>query len=299
MRVILHIGPHKTGTTAIQTFMAANAELLSCRGIRYPIPTDGSHNHHEVAHAFRQPSLRGPMMTRLRRALDESASTGCSTFVLSSEMFVEHEIPIHDIVEATAGHEVSVIAYLRSPDGLWASAYSQLVIEPEARRTARIDEDPPPYDCTYSTVLCKWMHHFRPGTMVLAPFDRTQWPGGSLLRDFLGMAGAQDGIFEECDASVIDRNPSLPAVLTEIIRRANASALMTPQRHTALVARARRLAARLPRERRRPERLRDGAARARAFELLEPWLETYRPYYRPGFDDSFLRIAPKPGGVNA
>ncbi|MBU3682904.1 MAG: hypothetical protein FGM39_02595 [Phycisphaerales bacterium] len=291
MKVILHIGPHKTGTTAIQTFLTANAGTLARHGIRYPRPIDGTHNHHAVAHGLRQPSLRAQTADWIRAMLDESESMGCRTCVLSSEMFAEHGIPIEALDECMPGHELSVLAYVRRPDHMWASAYSQLVIEPEARRTARIVDEPLPYDCGYSTVFLKWMSLLSPGRLVLAPFDRAQWPEGSLLRDFLAMAGAPDPLFAECDASANDPNASLPAVLVEAIRVANASGRFSAKEHGELVERARRLAKRFPRMLRRPPRLPRGAPVRRAFDMLDPWLHAYRPYYRPGFDDSFLRIA--------
>ena len=288
MRLFLHIGPHKTGTTAIQGLLSRNAGLLERHGIRYPRPVDGSHNHHFVAHGLREPSLREATMGWIRTTLDESESMGCRACVLSSEMFVEHGIPIRLLSDWGAGRETIAIAYIRRPDQMWASAYSQLVVEPGVRRSARIVQPPLPYDCSLSSVLRKWMRRFPPGRLVLAPFEPAQWPGGNLLRDFLGMIGAPEDLFERCDPSPHDANASLPSILTEAIRVANATGRIGPEAHAKLVERARRIAGRLPRALRRPARL-DARAARQAFDMLEPWLPAYRPYYRAGFDDSFLR----------
>ena len=36
MKIVFHIGADKTGSTAIQQFLAQNIELLSVAGIEYP-----------------------------------------------------------------------------------------------------------------------------------------------------------------------------------------------------------------------------------------------------------------------
>ena len=38
MKLILHIGTHKTGSTALQQFLSANPHSLSDRGIHYAVP---------------------------------------------------------------------------------------------------------------------------------------------------------------------------------------------------------------------------------------------------------------------
>ena len=38
MKLILHIGTHKTGSTALQQFLSANPRSLSDRGVHYAVP---------------------------------------------------------------------------------------------------------------------------------------------------------------------------------------------------------------------------------------------------------------------
>ena len=40
-KLILHIGQHKTGSKALQSFLAWNAERLRERGVLYPMPPGG------------------------------------------------------------------------------------------------------------------------------------------------------------------------------------------------------------------------------------------------------------------
>jgi hypothetical protein len=288
MNLLLHIGPHKTGTTAIQTFMRSNDELLAQHGIAYPkVPSD-EYNHHAVVHGLRSPGLKDELLAWMLDVLALADRRGCCTCVLSSEMFVEGGIDIAGLVRSLSGVDIRVVAYIRRPDEMWASAFSQLVVEPTVRRTERIDRSPLPYDCGYSTVFCKWMDHFGPDRMQLAPFDRRQWPGGNLLRDFLSMIGAPPDLFEHCSTDAVAYRRSLPAILTAAIRHANACGRVSDGGHARLVRAMDQLAPKLPRFMSHPARLHSRRARRRCIEMLEPWMDRYRPYFRPGFDESFL-----------
>ena len=50
--MLLHTGLHKTGTTALQSFLSTAAEELSTRGLLYPMagrPPDFPDGHHNIA----------------------------------------------------------------------------------------------------------------------------------------------------------------------------------------------------------------------------------------------------------
>ena len=291
MILLLHIGPHKTGTTAIQTFMRSNDELLAQHGIAYPKVPSGEFNHHAVVHGLRTRGLKDGVKAWMLETLALADRCGSRTCVLSSEMFVEDRIDIADLVRSLSGVDVRVVAYIRRPEDMWASAFSQLVVEPTVRRTERIDRSPLPYDCSYSTVFCKWMDHLGPDRMQLAPFDRRQWPGENLLHDFLSMIGAPPSLFEKCSTAAVAHNRSLPAILTAAIRCANASGIVSATGHARLVRAMGQLAPKLPGFMSQPARLSSTSARRRCIEMLEPWIGRYRPYFRPGFDEGFLASA--------
>lgn len=288
MKIILHIGPHKTGTTAIQEFLYQHAARLARSGIHYPNPGADDRNHHGLVIGLRTPTLYETTVEALRQIVWRGRRAGYHTCIFSSEVFVEHEVPIHTIQDIFAGCEVHVLAYLRRPDHLWASAYAQLVKEVAMRRTQRIDEDPVPYDCSYATVLPKWMEHFAPGRMMLAPFDPPQWAGGDLCQDFLRMIGFEQAL--PTPATMGDaRNQSLPGTLLEALRVTNEAAQLPDDLHQQLVERLEALARAFPQAFGPPVQLPTAELRRQSFALLEPLLEVYRPYYRPGFDDAFLR----------
>ena len=52
MKLVLHIGTHKTGTTALQQFSHANRKLLAARGFHYATPPHGLQHSNLVANAL-------------------------------------------------------------------------------------------------------------------------------------------------------------------------------------------------------------------------------------------------------
>ena len=77
MKYILHIGTHKTASTLIQSFLAANQDLLLAQGIDFPViceAEDGPKRHHELVKIFKRnrngdaPAFYASHMVGLSRA---------------------------------------------------------------------------------------------------------------------------------------------------------------------------------------------------------------------------------------
>ena len=84
MRVILHAGTHKTGTTTLQEVMAANRTWLRARGVVFPeLPGCGA-SHNVFAHrlALADDSGRAELRRQIAAAADPDA-----TLLLSAEEF--------------------------------------------------------------------------------------------------------------------------------------------------------------------------------------------------------------------
>ncbi|WP_433450289.1 hypothetical protein ACQPXS_17780 [Streptomyces sp. CA-142005] len=103
---LLHIGPHKTGTTAIQgALLAAKDRLPEC-GVEFPAHT--RHPMEAALAACARPAMMGdavPTDRRWRRLLDQVAATGGRTSVISSEFFADArgDATIARIVEQLGG----------------------------------------------------------------------------------------------------------------------------------------------------------------------------------------------------
>lgn len=103
-RLIIHVGTHKTGTTAIQAFLAANRERLDAMGVVYPDATRFGLGkiagiHHGVAAALARAESPGdpfpePLL-RFRAHLRDRLAGG-DAVILSSEAFYRHVLPEGD-----------------------------------------------------------------------------------------------------------------------------------------------------------------------------------------------------------
>jgi len=141
VRIVLHIGAEKTGTTAIQGFCAAIAAALRRRGVLYP---DGfgyrKHTDLTAAVTGSEALLRrtgaGPNADPARFADDVMARLAAAvraarpdTLLLSSEHMSsrisnpEHLARLHTML-AEFSDDVRVVVYLRRQDELLLSLYS-------------------------------------------------------------------------------------------------------------------------------------------------------------------------------
>ncbi|MDV6344296.1 hypothetical protein [Nitrosomonas sp. Is37] len=124
-QLYLHIGTHKTGTTALQHYLSHNRDVLETTGWLYPrsgCPQRGvNYGHHDVAWSFLG---RGEFdIGVLREEIDRSK---CSKIILSSEEFEFCRDP-KPIAQAFNGLDVWVIVYFRRQDDLVLSAFNQNV----------------------------------------------------------------------------------------------------------------------------------------------------------------------------
>lgn len=125
----VHAGTHKTGTTAIQTFMAMNEPALVQAGILWPrsgrVTRWGSENtgHHNLAWELGAFSRFMPEEGTFEDALNEIAAAKSNVIALSSEDFYWlHDKPNSLVVLrnglAALGYVPKIILYLRAQNEL-------------------------------------------------------------------------------------------------------------------------------------------------------------------------------------
>lgn len=133
MRLLIHAGVHRTGSTSIQRLLAANRPALAARGIVYP--GDGPH-HQALAGELRRGNFeRHPVLATLAAAREVAGEAG--TVVLSGEDFSSLKRlgwlpPLLDHAE------LRVLFYLRRQDHWLMSWYSQHVGWPLHERKSRM-----------------------------------------------------------------------------------------------------------------------------------------------------------------
>jgi hypothetical protein len=88
MRIFLHVGPHKTGTTSVQLWMSKNSKhFLQTYGIYYPEVVDNGPGHAEIAWDTLGIHGRPVKPDLLRKVVESGASLGANAIFLSSEEF--------------------------------------------------------------------------------------------------------------------------------------------------------------------------------------------------------------------
>ncbi len=89
VRLAVHVGPHKTGSTSVQRALAAARETLATQGVWYPPSLPGASWPEQHADAWIM--LRDGRAVDFDRWLDdcreEATTRGCDTLLLSSENF--------------------------------------------------------------------------------------------------------------------------------------------------------------------------------------------------------------------
>jgi len=212
----LHIGTHKTGTSALQTFMALRIEALKKKGVRYISAGMGAGRQH---HAYAW-SLRGDegysldIWDAMRRELAEEHYP---MDVLSSEAFWFSDPAL--VKEQVAGiDDVRVVIYLRRQDKYLQSLYKQTVV---GGRKLDFDDWCGKFHFRgdYLSVIRQWAAVFGPRALILRPYERDGATVNSIA-DFFSVLGVD--VEEELRARGEKmRNPSPRRELLDYIRALN------------------------------------------------------------------------------
>jgi hypothetical protein len=124
---LVHIGPHKTGTTAIQGALHLARERLAAQGVVYP--GRGRQPLWPVLAVTSQPALRGephPEITYWDHLVRDISAAGDQRVVLSSEFFAEaDDTTARRVVEDLGGASVHVVVTLRSLTRILPSQWQQ------------------------------------------------------------------------------------------------------------------------------------------------------------------------------
>lgn len=195
MKLILHIGMPKAGSTALQhTLRAAAPELLS-HGICYPADNGLPKNHNMLVCGFLQTEtlprlfrqIYGDDTRRMRRdfkaflaALRKRVEASkAHTIILSGEMLfrkigVRKRDTLQKIFEPIAD-EITIVAYVRSPAKFYMSQVQQVL------KASHMIIAPKP--TAYRVPLKAW--EMLAETIRVIPYEREQFHGQDIARDFL------------------------------------------------------------------------------------------------------------------
>jgi hypothetical protein len=130
MKMLLHIGAHKTGSSSVQFFMHQNYAKLLDMGILYPQSGISRFGHHPLALSCKPKQRQSEKVGlgldgELDAILREIGSSPAERCVLSSEeFFVTDPQKIERVASALSGHDVRILAFVRRPDTMFMSIYT-------------------------------------------------------------------------------------------------------------------------------------------------------------------------------
>ncbi len=199
--VYLHIGMHKTGTTAIQNFFALNREVLKEKGVLYP---GDLVTHHEIGWEVRRTSVIDNLTGEnswTRKILDEISRSGLPVAVLSSETFVEIRTiapRLKQAIDRILGDsaEIKILFYCRRQDHSLQSAYQQK-IQPWAKNPLTIPisefirDTRSLQEWDYYEKLEPWRTAFGRDAIIVRVYEKEQFYQQDLIRDFLHVIGLE------------------------------------------------------------------------------------------------------------
>ncbi len=241
MRLILHIGTHKTGTTSIQKFLSAHHEELARRGVWYPgydiIGERPHYAHLHFAHGLAEQKSSRIDLSMAQQFAREVALRACDydLTIISAEPFYRHRLPavphsdatyvqarrryIDRVREAFSAFDVELAVVLRRQDQFAQSLYNEHVKVTSYRESflSFVDQRRPLFD--YLSQIGLWEEKF-PDISLQIFEDLVQSEHG-LVKGFLNYFGVRADDL----AQPALENESLPLPLLAYKRALNKSTL--------------------------------------------------------------------------
>ena len=203
MRVILHIGTEKTGTTTIQEFLHRNKAGLGEQGILVPISADApkSSNHRKLAvygcndsnkddgrvslGIVSMPKFRA---TFERDFLEECSKSGCDTLILSGEhcssrLQSEEEVRRLKSLLDKVG-QTTILLYLRRQEEMWRSWYSTAVSLGSHENFSAPSPLLRGKLLDYQALCRRWAKVFGASAIRVRVFSESEFVDQDLLHDF-------------------------------------------------------------------------------------------------------------------
>lgn len=229
-RLLLHIGPMKTGSTAIQTALGENRKVLRQQGILALQPCNSSFLHGVVANLLKQrplSPLQDQKLTRLRQDLANTRA-GDQTLLLSGELLGQglDQQGIELLIELLRQtcpqpiEEIQAVCYLRSQDELSVSLASTKL------RSGRISHPCHGKPFSYAAMLKAWAQVLGRQQVHPRRYERSNWEAGDVVADFASFLGVTYELLRTRSQQV--RNPSLNLQAQGLLERL---ALAMRERH--------------------------------------------------------------------
>jgi hypothetical protein len=192
--IYLHIGRHKTGTSALQQLLRKNRKALAEHGYNYLPPVRGGAGNPTLALAL-TPEKVAAADPAQRAIYEEELEVSGRRLRHKGHAVVSSEAFQHTPPEAAAGFfpvgDTRVIVYLREQLDYVLSAYAQFV-QAQTTRLAFMDFACR-VDVRYDGFLAGWAQAFGRELITARPYVRERLKQGDVRYDFLDVIGADPG----------------------------------------------------------------------------------------------------------
>lgn len=218
MELIIHLGIHKTGTSALQKAFSENRKLLLENGVLFPesfqselnLPSvsDATAGHRKFDSVLINP-YNETSVKKIEKLKNFAIKNNASKIILSSETFFAPRVKIHpEFGKFADSHfeNFKVVLYLRRPDSWAESMYREVLCWPRRRETRS-------YNKFCMEFLKEWLFFgervrklsnvFAPGTIDVISFDDLEEGITDNFKKYLGLGHLRQ---------ILDTktNPSLP-----------------------------------------------------------------------------------------
>ncbi len=228
-KLYLHIGIEKTGTSAIQRFLAINSQELLKNDFLYPeIGRWHDKSHHGIAFSITQNNLWDKSIVNveimLEKVLEEFNASKASNLIISTEVlrryYLNDNFEIFKQWVSKNFDELHLIIYLREQISWLSSMYNQLIKDPNVRYYKGVDEFIDEYKvmADFYSLLTSWELALK-GIEYQIHAISYQPKDQSVLNDFLNVLDVDKNNFNDDEHSSV--NPSLKRPAFDLIRHFN------------------------------------------------------------------------------
>ncbi|BBM87496.1 hypothetical protein [Candidatus Uabimicrobium amorphum] len=214
MELYLHIGLHKTGSSAIQTFLTRNRLKLFEHGWLYPDIALHGNAHHFLAAPYREKSHQPRNWDGRKRLFDlKKLMAKCprKKVLLSSEFFcgIQNVELLKNDLQKIGFTSIKIIIYLRRQDEVLESSYNQVIKVQNDIHKFRVHFQ----KMNWLLFLKKWEEQFSPENLIVRTYQKQ-----NIVDSFLKIIDLQDIEWQKEQEQV---NVSLDLDLLEVKRLAN------------------------------------------------------------------------------
>ncbi len=219
LRIIVHGGMHKTGTTSLQHLLAANRNALLKEGICYP---DVEETHHQMLNVKRADWVPDTCL----ECLDQARQMGAETVIFSSEVVSTLSVKQFRTLTASLSHQdLTYLFCFRHWWDYFPSRWSQncsrrdtQTFDSYVQAVAHCDSEHPDYrfdlvlDRAVSSGNCR---------VAAVSYDTAMATEGSVLPELLRAAGLREAAVKLLDSRQIRDNARHDGTVIELCRLFN------------------------------------------------------------------------------